>query len=256
LAEVGRLEVVEVRAPVEALLLRVAGEGRRVIVEGRADRAVAGPAHLVVPLLHVREQLALRPRRAVRAGVPVQAAPAPVVRVEEQEAFPRHVPRLGIGEVGLEDLIERGDAVGFAALEDEGRPCGAVAAREDPDVARVVERDDGVVVGVGGLLVDEHDRAREGPRGVVVVRHHLEERVLVFRGAAVDEEGLVRLRRVDGHRDVVHRVGAQAAAVFVDVFVVGGLVHVPDPAVAGRDRGRRWLFLPPGRGGKQCNRQR
>jgi hypothetical protein len=54
----------------------------------------------------------------------------------------------------------------------------------------------------------------------------------VFRSAAIAEEGLVDFWTVDREGTVLRTVGAEATALFVDVFVAGRLVVIPDAAVA------------------------
>ena len=57
--------------------------------------------------------------------------------------------------------------------------------------------------------------------------------VRVLRGPTIAEEGLVDFRTVNGERAMLGAVGAESAAVFVDEFITGWLVEVPNAAVAG-----------------------
>ena len=93
--------------------------------------------------------------------------------------------------------------------------------REDlarPSVAAAIEREQ--TLRAGAL------------RGVIEVRDHVNQlAVAVLGGTAVTEKGLVDFFAINGEGLVLCAISSQAPAVFVDVFIVGGLVHVPDAAV-------------------------
>ena len=89
-------------------------------------------------------------------------------------------------------------------------------------------------MGVFGGLIDEHRRARDLTRFVVVVGDHLQQALFAGAGAAVAKERLVHGRRVDGDGRLLLRVGCEAAAVLVDVLVFRRLIELPDAVVAGR----------------------
>jgi hypothetical protein len=50
--------------------------------------------------------------------------------------------------------------------------------------------------------------------------------------AAVAEKGFFNLIAIDGERLMIGAVRSESAAVFINVFVAGRLIHVPDAAIA------------------------
>ncbi|MFM8217396.1 MAG: hypothetical protein ACKOJF_00580, partial [Planctomycetaceae bacterium] len=61
--------------------------------------------------------------------------------------------------------LEAVDRMGGGAAVDEGGPGLAMGRRENPDMPGIVKHEGGVVVGVGCLLVEQDDRARDTARG-------------------------------------------------------------------------------------------
>ena len=112
-------------------------------------------------------------------------------------------------------------------------PRCAVRGGEYPDVSLIIDRDDRIVMGVAGLLVEQDCRAGNHTSLVIIIRDHVKQfLVTVRRCAAVAEEGLFDLIAIDGERLMLGAIRPQSAAVFIDVFIAGGLIHVPDAAIA------------------------
>ena len=65
----------------------------------------------------------------------------------------------------------------------------------------------------------------------------------IARRSAEHKKRLPHRRRIDRDRHVLLRVGREAAAVFVDVFVLQLLVHIPDAAIAIADLRREVVGL-------------
>ena len=88
-----------------------------------------------------------------------------------------------------------------------------------------------------GALVHDHPGALEPAGGVVVAADHALEVLLALRRrAAIDEEGLLGFGGIDGHRDMLHRVGPEAAGILVAIVGVDLAEGEPDAPVAVDDR--------------------
>ena len=197
-----------------------------------------------MPLLDTVYLLARRERYAVfaRRKVDISVA-AVVVRVHIHEAFARNVPRLGI-RIGIGgslcgDQVEFLDAIRLRAAMDERFSRRSVRTGEDPDVPVVIDGNDRIVVRVGRLLVQQDSRLRNRIGGVVVVRHHMQQSAAGIVRSTVDKERLVDFLAVDRERTMLRAVRPQAAAVLVYIFVVLGLVRIPDAGIAVRRR--QWI---------------
>ena len=193
---------------------------------------------------HPGELAVVAPRHAIVARGPIKLAALGVFGEEVQPAFSPQEPRLRIRDLPLTDALERRDAERFLAAVDEPRPMARATADENPDVALVIELDAAVVVRVvHDELVVNDGRARH-PAGLVVeTRRHHQQMPLALDRAAVGEERLVSLRRIDRHRVVVGCVGAQPARILVAMFRELAECE-PDASVTvhlARDRSRRRL---------------
>jgi len=236
-AAVARFEVVDVGAVVQP----VAGApviGMEIERRRHAVGVALAERNLVIAHLDVRDELRLAPGPAVRRTLPVKRALTVVVeRVEKKKPLRlRQIPRLRVGEICFLQQLPLGDVVGFFRTPDVGRPRGAVRRGKNIEVAGRVDRERGVVVGVLGALLDASHRPRHGAGRVIVVGDIVLQLVLVHRDVArraAEHEKRLSLRRdMDGDRHVLLRVGGEAAAVFVAVVILHGLVHIPNTAVA------------------------
>src|ERR1019366_7166886 len=106
--------------------------------------------------------------------------------------------------------------------------------REDPEVPVVINLQGGVVVRVYGVFVQEDARAQHHAGLVIIIGNHVQQLLFVLgrpsRGAAINEEGLVHLFTIDGDGRVLVWISGKTTAVFEFVFVVRGLVVIPDAA--------------------------
>ena len=251
-------EIVEVGAPVEALR-------RWMVVKRRDGFVLRTHADLVMSFFNGRQARPFRPLDAVRAGRKKQGAVRRVfvARDKIDEAAPRQVPRLHVGKVvhvpftaleavGRVDPFKRIYGVGLRAAVDVRGTRQAVRSGEDPDVPSVVDGDDGIVVGIRRVLVEQNGRAGHLPGFVVEIGDHVQQKsravpgkgtvpaevccavfaVCINRRAAVTEKGLIDFGTVRGKRAVFGAIRAQAAAVFVRVLIAGWLVVIPYPAIA------------------------
>ena len=195
------------------------------------------------------------PDDAIGAPVGVQGAvaPAAVVRVQQHEALPGHKVRLTVAE-GFEGVAagQIGDAPppvdrpGPLRAADELRAAvGSMPGAEHPQVARVVDRQRGVLVGVQLRPGEHRARPLEPPGGMVEAADHVRRHRAVAVEAAVDEEGPVDARGgvhpPQRDRRVLLRIGRHRAAVLVAVVRLGPVAAsigdlVPDTGVA-RGRG-------------------
>ena len=233
-APVLRLDVIDIGAGVH-VAVDVAVETAHQLVAAEVGELVV--ARFGLALVDDRGDLPVAgPFAAVGAGLAEQL-PYPVITGEEEEkSLFGVVVHLRVGHDALVDVFEFRDVVGLrAAVADAGTLVGA-SGDEHPNVSVAVDLDRGVVVGVADAvhaLVENHDRTAQHPGLMVVAARHAEQVFPVFGGrAAVDEEGLVGLGRVDRHRDVLHRVGSQAARVFGPVGRTGLADREPDAAVS------------------------
>jgi hypothetical protein len=104
---------------------------------------------------------------------------------------------------------------------------------------------------VDTLFVMHHGRFGHFAGGMIVTPDHRQQVSLILgRGSAIDEEGLVRLLRVDRQRAMFGRVGTQAAGVLISIlrFLSQGK---PDAAVAVDLANFGGLFAPGDRSAEQ-----
>ena len=103
---------------------------------------------------------------------------------------------------------------------------------------------------VATIFVKEDRRARYLAGSVIEIRDHVQQLVCtvllvgrhkVFHRAAPTEKGLVDLGPIEGKGTALVGIGAEAAAVFVDILVMRRRLAVPDAAVAGRFGAENWL---------------
>src|SRR4051794_18129507 len=89
---------------------------------------------------------------------------------------------------------------------------------------------------VAGILVQEDAGPGHLAGLMVVVGNHVQQYLLVTRASggrsAVNEKGLIYFLAVNGNGIVLIRIRREATAVFVFIFVLGGLVVIPDAAIA------------------------
>jgi len=177
------------------------------------------------------------PFDAVRTGLPEEQAPArvhPVFGHQMKETLFREVPRLWIRELLGFDKLELFDIVGTFAPVDKTRTPGHATADEYPDVAVAVDRQARVVMGViDAAPVMHHGRTRHAVVFVVVIRNHREEVAASGNRSSINEKRFVHLRRVNGQRNMIGRVGAKTAGILVPVFreLPEGVPDSPIPVV-------------------------
>ena len=67
---------------------------------------------------------------------------------------------------------------------------------------------------------------------MVKTRNHVEQLpIVIFFCASITKERLVDLFAVNRERTMFGAIGPQATTVFVDILVMGGLIHVPNTAI-------------------------
>ena len=213
-------------------------------IESGGDAPALAPTDLVISHFDAGQHRRVAPSNAIPAGHEEEAPgggdaqrpAAAVAGMEEEEALAGNVPGLRVGEVGHENALELVYAPGFGAAMNVGGPARAMGRGKNPEVAAVVHLKGWIVVGILRVFVEEEAGAGHLAGFVIVVRHHVEQLLLVGgmpgRGAAINEKGLLDFLAVDGNGGVLLGVGGKAAAVFVFEFVPGGLVVVPDAAVS------------------------
>ncbi|OQB89802.1 MAG: hypothetical protein BWX84_02249 [Verrucomicrobia bacterium ADurb.Bin118] len=184
------LQVVKVRAFVHA----AAG----MPVEECSDLPLIFAADLIVPA-QTGQLLIVGPSHAVGAGFPIEFAHPGVFGEQVEKSPARHKPRLRIGEFLLPNQGELRDVIGADAAVFESGSHPPAAADEHPDITLIIQVHAGIVVGIiHALFIMNNGRAGHHVLRVVVIRRHDQEMPFVFAGAAIDEEGFIHLRRVNG----------------------------------------------------------